>query len=498
MRVAGHRWLTAAALLVVLAVAAPARGAEVLAPIGAWCWFADPRAIVHDGRAIFGWVADDGSIMVGDDRGTRFNLHPQLERDDHDNPAFHVREDGRLTAFWTAHGGETLYYRVTTGADIEAWGPRRTLPVPDPGGGTSRYTYPNPVRVGETLYLFWSGTGGAATYATSPDDGETWSTAERLFDPTTTFVRYVKYRRSGDEIHFAWTLAHPRALESGVRHAVIRGTSIERQDGTPIGSLGTPMDPNAGDLVYEPTTQGGAWIHDLDVVDGRPQLAYATFPTLGEHLYRVARWSPDEGWLDEPIVSAGPAFPLTAEEPHYSGGISFDRARPGSVYLSRRVARAWEIEHWTRSGGVWSGVPITSGSATRNVRPFPVGDRVAWMRGEYPHFLTFRTALVWNGVRAAVPTAPPVGTRPAPSGAPPPARPHVTVRCATALRQWRVTRRPAALRRYWRCRVRAGSCRDALRAWRRHHSGPALRAWRRSCAPRPAPSPRPIRRRSER
>jgi hypothetical protein len=60
--------------------------------------------------------------------------------------------------------------------------------------GGSPHTYPNPVRLGDDLYLFSSGTGFSATWSVSHDDGDTWSQAHSLFEIGSDHVRYIKYR----------------------------------------------------------------------------------------------------------------------------------------------------------------------------------------------------------------------------------------------------------------------------------------------------------------
>src|SRR5262245_48447147 len=80
---------------------------------GGWSWFMDPRVIVNEGKLIIGSVRAVGSnqanvsdpksgnveVAVYDiERGTvqTVVLHPHLEQDDHDAPAFYVRQDGRI------------------------------------------------------------------------------------------------------------------------------------------------------------------------------------------------------------------------------------------------------------------------------------------------------------------------------------------------------------------------------------------------------------------
>lgn len=481
-----------AAALVAGAAATPGRAATTpleLTSIGAWCWFADPRAIQYGDSVVFGWVGDDGSVMVGDQHGRRFNLHPQLERDDHDNPAFHIRRDGRLMAFWSAHGGDALYYRTATNG-ITQWGPVRTAPA-NPGGGSSSYTYPNPVRVGETLHLFWSGTNMTATFATSTDDGESWSEARALFDPARARVRYIKYRAAGDAIHMAWSLGHPRTDTSGIYHAVIRDGVIRRQDGTQIGTLGSPIDPMAGDLIYSPATGGGAWIHDIAVYDGKPTIAYATFPTFDDHRYRYASW--DGGWVDEEVTAAGPSFNETAYEAQYSGGITLDPGQRGAVYLSRKIGGEFEVERAVRGSAGWTLSAVTGNSAVPNVRPYPVGGGVAWMRGEYPHYVHFQTALVWQPGPdpevprpAPAPAPAPMPSAPLPAASSPRPTPSATrpVRCDRLLKAWRRSHDRRALRSYWRCRVRHGGCAAARTSWRTRRDVVALQAYRQGCRPK--------------
>lgn len=82
---------------------------------GAWSWFMDERAIVHDGKLIVGSMRAVGNARSGRDdpnwgnvelavldiesgETDRVVLHPHFEQDDHDNPALLSLPNGRLLA----------------------------------------------------------------------------------------------------------------------------------------------------------------------------------------------------------------------------------------------------------------------------------------------------------------------------------------------------------------------------------------------------------------
>src|SRR5438874_4831180 len=115
---------------------------------GAWSWFMDPRVIVNDGKLIIGSVRAIGSNQanVSDPRSGNVEvsvydiasgtaqtvvLHPHLEQDDHDAPAFYVRPDGRYLAVYSMHARERrMYYRVSEPHNPLAWGPARVANTP--------------------------------------------------------------------------------------------------------------------------------------------------------------------------------------------------------------------------------------------------------------------------------------------------------------------------------------------------------------------------------
>ena len=287
---------------VVLSLGAPAAASGyVVADSGAWCWFGDPRAVYHEGarqQTYVGWIDALGAIRIASfDHDSRrianVVLRKGLAVDDHSNPSLYVRRDGRLMAFWSAHHNGELFYRVTDRPeDITSWGPRRRLGTSSDSG--SNYTYPNPLRIQEGLFLFWRGADSLKpAFSISKDEGASWSPARTLIQSQGSRP-YVKYERSGrDTIHFAFTDDHPGDVWGGslpgIYYASYRDGAFYRADGTRIATMSSlPLTPSRADQVYDPTPSGiRSWIHDIATVNGRPVIVYATLPSAGDHRYRL-------------------------------------------------------------------------------------------------------------------------------------------------------------------------------------------------------------------
>jgi hypothetical protein len=378
---------------------------------GGWSWFGDPRAVHHEGtyrRTYTGWVAVDGSIQVASydhDSGRRVvvTLKARLQIDDHDNPSILVRPDGRLMVFWSTHAGSTMWYRRSLRPeDVTAWEPEHTLPTNTPG--PCGYTYPNPMQLsaeGNRIYLFWRGGNFNPSLSTS-SDGNTW-TAARTVISNPGQRPYVKYASNGrDTIAMAYTETHPRNLRTSIYYAAYRAGALRRADGSVISTMANlPIAPTAGEKVYDWTTNGKAWVHDVALDQaGHPVIVYATFPSDTDHRYRYARWDGTR-WTDRELVRAGRSMSLDPAEPNYSGGITLDHEDPSVVYLSRQVNGIFRVEVWTTpdGGATWSSRPLTSPSAGNGYRPVsPRGQRgdsmnVVWMQGTYTGYTNFQTGL---------------------------------------------------------------------------------------------------------
>jgi hypothetical protein len=403
-------WPAAAAVLAALAAAAPAAAAEGPIGDGAWSWFGDPRAVTHDGRTYVGWVDHEGDIKLSSydhstgDRVTA-TLQARLNEDDHANPSIHVRPDGRLMVFYSRHVGPAMHYRISSQpGDVSSWEAPQTIPTNSLGG--FGYTYPNPIRLEDesATYLFWRGGNYNPTFSIQQDGSSSWT-------PARTIIRfagerpYVKYDSSGgDTIHMAYTNAHPGEFESvNMYYARVRGGNVERVGGQQIGSLDDPIAPDEGDLVYD--VAAPTWVHDVAVdSSGRPVIVFASFPSPSDHRYHYAHWT-GSAWDVHEITPAGGSIRGDGKSPYYSGGLTLDHEDPSRVYLSRQVGSSWQVETWTTTaaahGTSWASQPLSAGSTEKNVRPVSPRGMTAtggemsaiWMRGAYPDYWNYETAV---------------------------------------------------------------------------------------------------------
>ena len=426
------RLLTASLALLARPVAAsdgnlpgPVNTSRQLVPDGAWSWFGDPRAICVGSRTVLGWVDRQGNICVGqlEHPTGAFQstvLHAALEIDDHDNPTFLVRPDGRLQAFYCPHATWPLFTRTTlVPGDASAWGPETVLSLDD------AYTYPNPIVLpdeGNRYFLFWRDTDFKPAMATS-SDGVTWSAKRQLLEAGQGNVAYVKQAANSRRIHFAFTNNHPESSpHTDIYHAYYEAGMFYRANGTVIRSeAALPLQLSECDKVYDSVAQNaGAWIWDVAIdAEQRPVIAFATFKTSSSHFYHWARWN-GTSWIDREVCAAGGSIEGSGDDPYYSAGIVLDPETPNLFYLCRPqgVGGPWELERWVSlgNGATFSSLALTSGGYEKNMRPVVPRRRneayaaVLWMRGSYFSYTSYATELAVLGFE---PTA--VALLPAPT-----------------------------------------------------------------------------------
>jgi hypothetical protein len=405
---------------------------------GAWSWFMDERAIVHENKLIVGSVRAVGDYRNDRDpdwgnveiavydltTGTAGHvvLHRHFQQDDHDGPALLALSDGRYLAMYTQHGVERrIYYRFSAPHDPLTWGPASTFDTPgNPAEALhgDNVTYSNLFLLPSGRILnFFRGVGLDPNYMYSDDTARTWRYGGRLARGRGGYSPYLKYAFDGaSTIHFVITEDHPRTYDNSVYHGFVRDGYVHLSDGTRRAKLSESpaVDLNAWDLtpVFRGDFENVAWVNDLELdAQHRPYLVFSVHKggrlPRGhggmDHRFDYGRWD-GAAWRVHEIAYAGTR--LYAGEDDYTGLATLDPNDPDVVYISTDaepstgaplVSRAdgrrhHELYRGTTqdSGATWRWEPITANSTVDNLRPLVPkwADRrtaIVWMRGTYTH-----------------------------------------------------------------------------------------------------------------
>jgi hypothetical protein len=389
---------------------------------GGWCWFQDPRAIIHNGKLIAGSVSGSG-CQAGDvrcsvydleadrDLGT-FVLHPKLEIDDHDAPAFYVRPDGRILAMYAYHGSPAHYYRISEPNDPTKWGKEQIFKHPHNICYMNLYYH----RPDDTLYNFYRDSGGTfcPAYLTSKDHGTTWRPGGQLIFHGVKGRRrhrpYPRYWSDGEYIHVSFTEAHPRQYRNGcgIYYAKFKAGQFYRADGSLIKDIRKdgPLLPGEADTVFEGAPQNNAWTSSI-VTDPQHRIyvAYSVKRSASDYRFRYAVWDGTR-WNDHEVAYGGQGL---YPRDDYTGLITIDPSDPGRVYFSTNVGptdgacnTSGKHEMYEAAtadlGKTWKFTPLTRNSSATNIRPVCVaGEKhvaVLWMRGRYSYFVDYDTDIV--------------------------------------------------------------------------------------------------------
>ncbi|NDV46621.1 hypothetical protein D0T49_06130 [Paludibacter sp. 221] len=423
-------------LLVVSKLLSPAlmadnkvEGFNTLTEDGAWCWFADPRAVYYEGakkQTYVAWVNSVGDIKIASYNHDTYEfvektIHAKLEADDHDVPAILVRKDGRIVVFYSKHQSAGPMHRVisTNPEDISSFSTAYTF-----YGNTkeANVSYPNPFQVGDEIWLLFRDINWHPTIAVSKDNGQTFTDIKQLV--LNGGARpYARYCQSSDgSIHVAVTTGHPRnESKNKIYYFRLKDNKFYKADGTLIKNFttkGIDLGDSSGssseaEIAYNGETNGKGWIWDItvDPQTQHPVMVYASFPSDTDHRYNYAYWDGTK-WVNKEIVKAGKWFPQTPAgstepEPNYSGGLSMDHENPSVVYLSKQVNGVFEIYKYTTTdkGTTWTATPITANTPANLVNARPIVPRnhkegyfdVLWMRGTYEKYINkYNTAIVFQ------------------------------------------------------------------------------------------------------
>ena len=408
---------------------------QVVADEGAWCWFADPRALHYENSAqtinatYIGYIDIHGNVKATQydwltGRKTDVLVRSYFQPDDHNNPTFVVLPDERVMIFYTRHTDEAkIWYRISQKpGDITALGEEKYLAT------ANNTTYPSPFILSddpEHIYLCWRGINWHPTIArlTIPDkeDNCRFDFGPKQIVQSTGARPYCKYQSNGkDKIYLAYTTGHPdNEMPDWLYFNVIdinkgNGPILRDLKGTQLKliSSGT-FNVNKTDAYAKqyPTTivdnsaniRNWVWQIALDK-DEKPVIAYPHIDNAKtSHVYWYARWTGTE-WRRTWVQYAGHAFHQNWNQTErcYSGGMTLDPDNINDMYLSIPTKDGqynkdgvYEIWKYTidDEGNVASSEQITKDSPKNNARPFVIPGaknarlRLAWMQGDYYYWM---------------------------------------------------------------------------------------------------------------
>lgn len=409
--------------------------ANIVAEEGAWCWFADPRALHYENSTgtinatYLGYIDVHGNVKATQydwikKRKTDVLIRSYFQPDDHNNPTFVVLPDERVMIFYTRHTDEPrIWYRVSRKpGDITALGDEKYLTT------ANNTTYPSPFILSDDpqhIYLCWRGINWHPTIAriTIPDSDDNchFDFGPKQIVQSTGARPYAKYQSNGkDKIFLSYTTGHPdnempdwlyfnvidinegngpilRDLNGKQLKKIADGTfSVEKSDSYANNYAATIVDKTAG-------IRNWLWQVAIDT-GGNPVIAYPHIDDAKTtHVYWYARWT-GSAWKNVKVASAGHAFHQNWNQTErcYSGGMSLDPDNINDLYLSIPTKDGafnkdgiYEIWRYTIAddGSVSAGEQITHNSVKNNIRPFVIPGsksspmRLGWMNGDYYYWM---------------------------------------------------------------------------------------------------------------
>ena len=407
----------------------------VVADEGAWCWFADPRALHYENEAgtinatYLGYIDVHGNVKATQydwiaKRKTDVLIRSYFQPDDHNNPTFVVLPDERVMIFYTRHTDEAkIWYRISRKpGDITALGDEKYLAT------ANNTTYPSPFILSDDpkhIYLCWRGINWHPTIArlTMPDaeDNCRFDFGPKQIVQSTGARPYAKYQSNGmDKIYLSYTTGHPdNEMPDWLYFNVI---DINHGNGPILRDIkGNQLSVIANGVHNVNKQSSYASAHPFAVVDNtanirnwvwqitldeneNPVIAYPHIDDAKTtHVYWYARWTGSE-WRRTWVQYGGHAFHLNwnSTERCYSGGMAIDPDHVNDLYLSIPTKDGqydkdgvYEIWKYTidDEGNVSGSEQITSNSAKNNVRPFIIPGsknspmRLAWMNGDYYYWM---------------------------------------------------------------------------------------------------------------
>ncbi len=400
---------------------------HTIAEKGAWCWFADPRALHYENdcgtinSTYIGYIDVQGTIKATQidhlhNRTNEVLIRSWFQPDDHNNPTFLVLPDERIMIFYSRHTDEPcFYYRVSREpGDITTLGKESRLET------EHNTTYPTPFILSddpEHVYLCWRGVGWHPTIArlTLPDAEDKvridWGPFQiiRSLKGAGGVRPYAKYASDGkDRIFLAYTTTHPDNQSENwiyLNYMDIHTKALKDIAGNVLSTI--------GDTLLHEVDNSAAYrkSHPLAVVDDSPLRNWIWELTLDQnenpvmatvsisddklsHDYFHVKWTGNR-WQKTFLSNAGGHFHQSPDiEKCYSGGMTIDKHNPkiiyGSVPVEGKYGKIYELKKFTvpTDGGAIFEEQLTFDSPKNNVRPFmiaglPDTQPLVWMQGDY-------------------------------------------------------------------------------------------------------------------
>lgn len=404
---------------------------DVVAGEGAWCWFADPRALHYknaDGSidaSYLGYIDVHGNVKATQydfKTGQRNEvlLRSYFQPDDHNNPTFLVLPDERVLVIYSRHTDEkAFYYRVTRRkGDLTSLGEEKKITT------SANTTYPSPFILSDDpthFYLCWRGIGWHPTIAkfTLPDaDGnvkQAWGPYQIV--QSTGARPYAKYYSNGkDKIYMTYTTGHPDNedpnwvyfnvinINGGGEPSLedIKGNTLSTKISAGKFSVNKKAEYKSlyPYTVVDAPTGTRDWVWQVVNDDrNRPVIAMVRINSgKTSHIYHYAKWTGSE-WRITELADGGGKFHASNTEHCYSGGMAVDPQNVNTVYLSIPTdgtnGKVYEIWKYTvdEQGAVTVREQVTHNSAKNNVRPYVLPGsegsplRLGWMNGDYYYWM---------------------------------------------------------------------------------------------------------------
>ncbi|MCR5132208.1 MAG: BNR-4 repeat-containing protein [Prevotella sp.] len=408
---------------------------NIVADEGAWCWFADPRALHYENEAgtinatYIGYIDVHGNVKATQydwltGRKTDVLVRSYFQPDDHNNPTFVVLPDERVMIFYTRHTDEPcIWYRISQKpGDITALGDEKRLAT------QNNTTYPSPFILSDDpdhVYLCWRGINWHPTIAriTMPDENDDckFDFGPKQIVQSTGARPYAKYQSNGkDKIYVSYTTGHPdNEMPDWLYFNVIdinqgNGPILRDLNGKQLSIIKNGVfNVNKSDsyansypaTIVDKTANIRNWVWQIALdSEENPVVAYPHIDNAKTtHVYWYARWTGSE-WQRTWVQYGGHAFHKNwnSTEKCYSGGMAIDPDHINDLYLSIPTKNGqynkdgvYEIWKYTINddGSVGPSEQITSDSKLNNIRPFVIPGsknsklRVIWMNGDYYYWM---------------------------------------------------------------------------------------------------------------